>query len=103
MTAMRHNLRWLAVLFLAMTTTAAIGYFDPPVRFDHPNKNVIVKWVARGELYRYCGGDFNAVGCARPSFKPCIIFAVHYNEWSDARLLRHEIAHCNGWPANHPE
>jgi hypothetical protein len=94
----------LAVLiFLALMSSAA-AYADPPARFDHPNKNAIVKWASREEVWRICHhGSEIPVGCALlppHGGKPCLVLVTH--TWDDARLLRHEIAHCNGWPANHP-
>ena len=81
----------------------AFAYLDPPARYDHPNKNALVKWTTREEIYRICSrhGE-QPVGCAliAQHGKRCFVLVTH--TFDDARLLRHEIAHCNGWPADHP-
>lgn len=90
---------FLALMFLA---GPAWGYLDPPARFDHANRHVVVKWTTRDEVHRLCRNPI-AIACAlrQVGGKLCLIVAVHGFD-SDVHLVRHEVAHCNGWPANHP-
>jgi hypothetical protein len=75
----------------------------PPPQYDHPySGQVIEQRLSQAELMRLCRGP--AEGCASVNNGVCHI-ALPASE-KDARVLaamrRHELAHCNGWPANHP-
>ena len=74
----------------------------PPPQCDHPySGQVIEQRLSQAELMRLCRGP--AEGCASVSNGVCHI-ALPMSE-KDAHVLaamrHHELAHCNGWPANH--
>jgi hypothetical protein len=103
---MISTLRSSAVAPLLLFSFLFGGGFDPPARYDHPNSHVIVQWKSWQEVQAFCG-QFNpahqsVAGCAVTGVKPCLIIAYHGSSFGDARLLRHEIGHCNGWPKDHP-
>ena len=93
---------------------------DPPLEYDHPYAgNLTIERVADPEaLLVQCPTLKNAVGCAKfPQDRSwCKIFIVsdeYINSksipatrtlfgYSYQNFLRHELAHCNGWPADHP-
>lgn len=71
----------------------------PPPQFDHP-------FQGRLEIHAHYGGELTAwngpcfpflgaYACAKVVDGVCTIWAVKNK--LDARLLRHEIGHCNGW------
>jgi hypothetical protein len=76
----------------------------PPKRFDYPFKGKLVEhsgnvrqvqmWCATiyGEPFPYI-----VEGCALPMGRRCEI------AYTRKKVRRHEIAHCNGWPAHHPK
>lgn len=76
----------------------------PPKRFDHPAVNTLVVERTPQQIRDLCSEHSpwaSGVGaCALPG-KRCIIL------WPKGKaraglLWRHERAHCNGWPADHP-
>jgi hypothetical protein len=81
----------------------------PPVEFDHPYSGevVITKWNDYTLLRSICKDVPTALGCSLRTYNgatgapiSCLIMlgpAIH----NDERALRHEMAHCNGWPGNH--
>lgn len=82
----------------------------PPVRFDHPFAGqLVVNSNYGGEISAFDGPCYPWMGahaCSKveldKSYKlVCRVFAQHGK--LTASLLRHEIAHCNGWAADHPK
>ncbi len=76
---------------------------EPPAPYDHPfHGQVIEQRLSLLDIIQACHGP--AGGCAWVSNGVCHI-ALPRNE-TDRRLIalirQHEIAHCNGWSANHP-
>lgn len=72
----------------------------PPARFDHPQKQAwSVNPVPQPKLYQVCKGP--CLACTYVGAKVCITFIDERFKNYDL-LRRHERAHCNGWPANHP-
>ena len=80
---------------------------EPPARYNHPYAGpVIERVVPEVEVRSLCmsmGSDATGTACSWQSKGTCYIVLP-----SDARapvetFRRHEIAHCNGWPANHPQ
>lgn len=83
----------------------------PPAQYDHPYGGpVIERIVSWDELNKVCPGIENLRACTYPPSTPggtCYVFmpkvgpgGVDQKYWN--QLHRHEIGHCNGWPANHP-
>jgi hypothetical protein len=76
---------------------------EPPAQFDHPfHGTVIEQRLPQWQLLQRCHGP--AGGCSWLSKGVCYI-ALPRNE-KDSQLIalirEHEIGHCNGWPAWHP-
>jgi hypothetical protein len=83
----------------------------PPLEFDHPytgNKLVTITRVNDSVALRAaCLGAITSTACAHISASSCEIFIVADEILEPLGLtydtsLRHEIGHCNGWPADHP-
>jgi hypothetical protein len=102
----------LLALVLAATSAVALPepsyYVVPPPEFDHPYDGVLKVTTARDQNHvrELCPkANFSlgvALGCAHVQTGSCWIIlapdaATHFGEL----VLRHEIAHCNGWPADH--
>jgi hypothetical protein len=104
-----------AVLILVATASGSARGgtpLEPPARYDHPfaGSLTIVKFDKRS-VSRECSKAFDgrkvrpdAAGCAiLISDTECVIYlATRTKRAPLADILRHEIAHCNGWPGDHP-
>jgi hypothetical protein len=98
----------------ALTTGAAASPLEPPERFDHPYPgdvqiNLMDSRFVGKKCREWCAGrsPADAVGCAwvaDDSARTCVVvIAARTKKAPIEAILRHEIAHCNGWPADHPE
>lgn len=85
-------------LFVLFATPAAA--LDPPARYDYPpNPPPIVRVVPTTK--GVCSG--NLYGCAFRIKRDCVLYvSATLSAPARAAVLRHERAHCNGWPAHHP-
>lgn len=105
---MRVLLAASAAFFVALCSEAsAFGAHvqPPPARYDHPFRGrLVINYV--DDIVRSCqaGNVFGrVVGCAYLGRGQCtILIAKGVSEQMRQDLIRHETAHCNGWPANHP-
>src|SRR6266436_5192659 len=84
----------------------------PPAQYDHPPKIPVIEHVLTSDrVDRACqanhalGPDGRAAppgyrfyGCSHVTAKSCEVWRI-----DDATVRRHEIAHCAGWPADHPD
>ena len=79
---------------------------EPPAQYNHPYSGQVVERVMPvGEVRTLCmsmGADMLGVACSWQSDNTCYIVLPNDEEAPIAIYRRHEIAHCNGWPANHP-
>ena len=86
------------------------GYIPlPPAEFDHEYKGqlVVTKWNDYSLIQLICKETKNAIACSYRTYdsvsgKPisCLIMLgplAHNN----AKVLQHEIGHCNGWSNKH--
>ena len=96
------------LIALASTSAFASGVTTPPARYDHPHPDMLVIERSPAEVDRICraiGAHSRAnsriVACAPIGKARCAI-VIPKNHPQKAALIRHERAHCNGWPANHP-
>lgn len=73
----------------------------PPPRFDHPPAiHVQVVEVDRLGLELTCRQP-GLLACAKRMDDGCWVFVLEgYRGYPG--LMRHELGHCNGWPADHP-
>jgi hypothetical protein len=78
----------------------------PPPQYDvPPPMPVIEKIMGWDELQKFCTQKTGRIlipgqyilGCAHREIKVCYVWYT-----GNAATLRHERAHCAGWPANHP-
>ena len=103
-----------AVVFLALATQAQAQGLRllPPEEFDHPYKGPVVIQAVRSqaEVREFCPGmNFNlgiALGCSKVIVDTCLIVKVPDSDIRAAGhdpdvFMRHEMGHCNGWPATH--
>jgi hypothetical protein len=99
------------VIALALLAAAATGYgslnFDvnsglPPLRYWHDTR-AVVSFMTHQEIVEHCPKIPDLVSCADiggPGIwidNPCLYLGESY-----ARKLCHELAHRNGWGADHP-
>jgi len=87
-----HHVRYLAEL-------------EPPAQYDHPYDGPVderVMWLA--EVHALCASvGASGVACAWVGGDgTCHIVLPNNYQAPISTYRRHETAHCNGWPANHP-
>ncbi len=90
----------MVFLFWLLTTTVVFAQqpgFMPPAQYDHPARNMVVKWLPWPEVAHICHGH---VACAITGGGRCVVIIAHKEPHDEQRTLIHERAHCNGW--RHP-
>jgi hypothetical protein len=79
---------------------------EPPAQYNHPyNGQVIERVVPEAEVRTICmsmGADLLVRACSQHSNGTCYIVLPNDGGAPIETFRRHEIAHCNGWPADHP-
>lgn len=104
-----------ALAALALSTTIAAAQFVspcdyPPIpeRFDFvPQPYPEIIKTTPGNLWAYCR-DKAAIACATNGLTAVAMIdddamrGLGFTEEQQACVLRHELAHINGWPADHP-
>jgi hypothetical protein len=112
-----------AIALLALAIAAAAGAaadqtplrLIPPKEYDHPyTKGTLIVSIAsrQEEVRQACPGapfhpQIGALGCsyAKASFGCWVVLAppevITAAGFPPELVRRHEIAHCNGWPADH--
>jgi hypothetical protein len=82
----------------------------PPPEFDRPytGKLTVLKEDNFVFIRHVCADVPNAIACSFRTYDSvsgetlsCLIM-LGPGTWEDERAMRHEIAHCNGWPGDHP-
>jgi hypothetical protein len=90
--------------------TQVIWTFRPPPEFDKPfDGELIIERLSREEIQKVCPPGMLACAWTTPNNKdvPCIVmipdddFLKKRGGMQYEEILRHEIGHCNGWPADH--
>ena len=103
--AMRSPGTILLLTLLTGCATLSTGPLPPiPKRFDHTYPGMKIVTIAdRSELNRLCLSMHNLNGCAFRHLRGGCTILVSANPigMSRAYVIRHEQAHCNGWPADH--
>lgn len=97
----------------AQTPFPKNGKYLPPVEFDRPYTDgpiYITVGKDQTEVRRLCPytnfGPWPAIACNQLQGKNCVIAMAAYpviqaTGIDPGLVLRHEIAHCNGWGADH--
>lgn len=101
------SVKYAAFAALAMSVAPAFGGtpLEPPAEYDHPFAGeTIIYEIDRSNVWKECShaGKFkmrrDVAGCARVEDGKCIIhLAMRTKRATLDKILRHEIAHCNGW------
>jgi hypothetical protein len=108
----------LAAMLPAKAQTAIGRAPLPPVEYDHPySGKLLVVTISKRDLLQFlCSNDkvldprkprvCDAKGCSTmlacaPNNGTSCMIVLGPGTWTDERVLRHEIGHCNGWPADH--
>jgi hypothetical protein len=99
---------------------AAADQVIPPSPYDHAHPNLIIDQRNYYDVDPLCrsrfprsnfppvSGSLRIMGCADigDGRSPCRIVVPLVggliSEERQAMIIRHERAHCNGWPASHP-
>ena len=79
---------------------------EPPAKYDHPYDGQVVERVMpEDEVRSACmsmGLDSLTAACSWRINSTCYVFLPTDGQAPVDTYRRHEIAHCNGWPADHP-
>jgi hypothetical protein len=86
----------------------------PPLEFDHPytgpGKLTVIHAASQDEVRQKCPGTLfpkaGAYGCAISHQGGCTVVTASVADMKAVGLtmditMRHETAHCNGWPGDH--
>ena len=110
-----------AAVLSAFCATSALANPDraewnPPARFDHPfSGKLVVRRLPQPEVIAACRDlvrglasvavTYRQRGCARLRDGRCTIIMIDrpFRGTRPEAVLRHEVGHCNGWPADHPQ
>jgi hypothetical protein len=87
----------------------------PPAEYDHTYNGALQITIAAtdAELHARCRFDPETIknkymmACATHPNGGCHVImlpddVIRATGWTTGLLLRHELAHCNGWPGDHP-
>lgn len=97
---------------LLMVPTVAFAQM-PPKKYDHPfDGKLTITEVEYGTARAFCRKNYNSASMAKYGCATlyedgsCHIVVSKQSSknpgYRKSQVLRHEIGHCNGWPANHP-
>lgn len=95
--------RGAAALYAA---AMAMAPADIPEKYDHPFPGVIYMMKATpDDTHTFCGSPAAIACTVGHTDKECwvVVNEKYYlasKYWHDF-IIRHERAHCNGWPADH--
>src|SRR5262245_23758442 len=84
----------------------------PPAIYDHAYKGrLTVQHGTLSQVEHYCHtmhgivSSYRALGCSKVDEGRCFLMIPRTSgpvtASIQAQIRRHEIAHCNGWPADH--
>lgn len=75
----------------------------PQAPFDHPYPGTLIEIVGNQAVAQACPPL--ALACSiRLPFDTCVVvLPAPVSARTAALLRRHELGHCNGWPADHPD
>jgi hypothetical protein len=108
---MRYFLATAIVLALFATSASAQTHdvIVPPLEYDraYKGKLIISRIDSTTEVGLLCGQAAPMLSCSQRRDNECEIIMATDNVirifgYLVDVVLRHEIAHCNGWPQDHP-
>jgi hypothetical protein len=83
-----------------------LAELEPPAQYNHPYDGPVVERVMpEAEVSALCmsrGASNRGVACAWVSDGTCYIVLPDDYVAPVSAYRRHETAHCNGWPPDHP-
>src|SRR5262249_20099992 len=89
-----------------LSSAQAAAKLEPPAQYNHAyNGQVVERVVPEAQVRSICmsmGLDLLTVACSWQSKDTCYVVIPNDGQAPVDTYRRHEIAHCNGWPANHP-
>ena len=95
-----------AVVAFFVSRVRYLSELEPPARYNHPYHGPVDERVMPvAEVRTLCtsvGASGRFVACAWVSDGVCHIVLPNDERAPVSTYRRHEIAHCNGWPENHP-
>jgi hypothetical protein len=116
--ALERAARYAVLLVLPLLTSCAYvssaytAELEPPEQYNHPYDGPVVERVmSEADVKPLCtsmGASPSGVACSWQSGGTCYIvlpndYVLPNDQVAPVSIFRrHEIAHCNGWPANHP-
>lgn len=117
---MMRALLILAALLVASPAFAGrnVAEWNPPARYDHAfTGKLTVHYLSQKQVVKACSRLFakynvaeraalTAKGCAATTSKgACTVILIDrpYKGVTPKAVLRHELGHCNGWQAHHPD
>ncbi len=87
-------------------TVRSLAELEPPEQYNHPYDGPVVERVMPvTEVRALCmsmGAPSSGLACGWVTRDICFIILPSDGQAPVPVYRRHEIAHCNGWPANHP-
>jgi len=103
---MRQRRLLVSAAPLAVLLSGCTYVLQPPARYDYPFPGTLeVRSVEQMQAAELCRFPHRVpwragVGCAIIEEDRCLILLT---DKATAEVLRHEIAHCNGWTGEHED
>lgn len=93
----------VVLLIMTLLSSADNLASSPPWRFDHPYRGHLVVHEVSASWAECSKRGAHADACAWTKNGSCyIISPMNLSRAERTSIVRHERAHCNGWPADHP-
>ena len=93
-------MRTLLIGALAANLAGCSLYLQPPPEYDYPHPGELTVQKADPHKVHFLCQNPRSSGCAYVRPDHCLVIIANIGR--DNELIRHEQAHCNGWPADHP-
>jgi hypothetical protein len=92
----------ILLAFLAGIHATPVVAIEPPARY-RGTPEITVKVVRTDSVSTLCRNAEQSEGCAYLGEQLCLVVIRRDISASRyAEVLRHELAHCRGWPGHHP-
>lgn len=97
------NIMGKFAVVLALMFPGPVWALDPPARFDHAFRGPVqVFWLSPAAMQRVCHTWTACTFSTHPKVCRIYVNAGSRGQWVGDAYIRHEVAHCNGWPRDHP-